>query len=142
MSEFEVIAETRTNTGTSPSRRYRRAGKIPGILYGAEKESTPILMDENEITKQLAHEAFFSHILNIKVDGKDTQAVIKALLRDPATSKVAHLDFLRVSSAHEIQMNVPLHFVYEEPSVWRATWWSTLKSAVCPKICRSTLTST
>ncbi|MDX1514603.1 MAG: 50S ribosomal protein L25/general stress protein Ctc [Gammaproteobacteria bacterium] len=114
MNQFEVIAETRKETGTPPSRRLRKAGKIPGVLYGADQDATPILMDENAITKQLEHEAFFSHILNIKVDGEDTQAVIKALQRDPATSKVAHLDFLRVSSAHEIEMNVPLHFINEE----------------------------
>lgn len=114
MSEFEVIAETRTEKGKGASRRYRKSGKIPGVLYGAEKDPTPILMSESLINKQLQYEAFFSHILNIKIDGNDTQAVIKALQRDPATSKVTHLDFLRVSSTHEIQMNVPLHFVNED----------------------------
>lgn len=114
MSEFEVVAEMRTEKGTGPCRRYRKAGKIPGVLYGAEKDPTLILMSESVINKQLQYEAFFSHILNIKVDGSDTQAVIKALQRDPATSKVTHLDFLRVSSTHEIQMNVPLHFVNED----------------------------
>lgn len=114
MSEFEVVAETRTEKGKGPSRRFRKAKKVPGVLYGAGKDPTPILMDENEIGKQLEYEAFFSHILNVKVDGEDTQAVIKALQRDPATSKIAHLDFLRVSSTHEIHMNVPLHFVNEE----------------------------
>lgn len=114
MSEFEVVAETRTEKGKGASRRYRKAGKVPAVLYGAEKDPTPILVDENAIVKQLQYEAFFSHILNIRVDGEDTQAVIKALQRDPATSKIAHLDFLRVSSTHEIQMNVPLHFVNED----------------------------
>ena len=114
MSEFEVIAETRAETGKGASRRYRKAGKVPGVLYGAEKDPTPILMNESVVNKQLKYEAFFSHILNIKVDGNDTQAVIKALQRDPATSRVTHLDFLRVSSTHEIQMNVPLHFVNED----------------------------
>ncbi len=114
MSEFEVVAELRSETGTGPSRRYRKAGKIPAVLYGAEKEVTPLLVNANEIRKQLENEAFFSHILTVKADGRETQAVLKALQRDPATAKVAHLDFLRVSSTQEIQMNVPLHFINED----------------------------
>ena len=114
MSEFEVVAELRQKTGTGPSRRYRRQGKIPAVLYGADKEPTPLLLDANAIGKQLAHEAFFSHILNVKVDGEDTQAVLRSLQRDPASSKVTHVDFFRVSATEEIQMNVPLHFVNED----------------------------
>ena len=114
MSEFEVVAELRSETGTGPSRRYRKAGKIPAVLYGAEKEVTPLLVNADEIRKQLENEAFFSHILTVKADGRETRAVLKALQRDPATAKVAHLDFLRVSSTQEIQMNVPLHFINED----------------------------
>jgi len=114
MSEYEVAAELRSETGTGPSRRYRRAGKIPAVLYGAEKEPTQLLVNANEIGKQLENEAFFSHILTVKADGRETQAVLKAMQRDPATAKVAHLDFLRISSTQEIQMNVPLHFINEE----------------------------
>jgi large subunit ribosomal protein L25 len=114
MSDFEVVAELRTETGTGPSRRYRKAGKIPAVLYGAEKEATSLLVNANEIGKQLENEAFFSHILTVKADGRETQAVLKAMQRDPATAKVAHMDFLRVSSTQEIQMNVPLHFINED----------------------------
>lgn len=116
MSEFEVVAELREQTGTGPSRRYRRQGKIPAVLYGADKDPTPLLVDANAIGKQLAHEAFFSHILNVKVDGEDTQAVLRSLQRDPATTKVTHVDFFRVSATEEIQMNVPLHFINEDKS--------------------------
>lgn len=116
MSEFEVVAELREQTGTGPSRRYRKQGKIPAVLYGADKDPTPLLLDANAIGKQLAHEAFFSHILNVKVDGEDTQAVLRSLQRDPATTKVTHVDFFRVSATEEIQMNVPLHFINEDKS--------------------------
>lgn len=116
MNEYEVAAELRKETGTGPSRRYRKQGKIPAVLYGADKEATPLLLDANEIGKQLAQEAFFSHILSVKVDGQETQAVLRSLQRDPASSKVTHVDFFRVSATEEIQMNVPLHFVNEEKS--------------------------
>jgi large subunit ribosomal protein L25 len=116
MNEFEVVAELRKETGTSPSRRYRKQGKIPAVLYGADKEATPLLLDANEIGKQFAQEAFFSHILNVKVDGEETQAVLRSLQRDPASSKITHVDFFRVSATEEIQMNVPLHFINEDKS--------------------------
>lgn len=114
MNEFEVVAELRKEIGTRPSRRYRRRGKIPAVLYGADREATPLLLDASEIGKQLSHEAFFSHILNVKVAGQETQAVVRSLQRDPASSMVTHVDFFRVSATEEIQMNVPLHFVNED----------------------------
>ena len=114
MNEFEVVAELRKETGTGPSRRYRKQGKIPAVLYGADKEAMALLLDANEIGKQLAQEAFFSHILSVKVDGKETQAVLRSLQRDPASSKITHVDFFRVSATEEIQMNVPLHFINED----------------------------
>lgn len=114
MNEYEVVAELRKETGTGPSRRYRKQGKIPAVLYGADKGATSLLLDANEIGKQLSQEAFFSHILNVKVDGEETQAVLRSLQRDPASSKVTHVDFLRVSATEEIQMNVPLHYINED----------------------------
>ncbi|HSS66711.1 MAG TPA: 50S ribosomal protein L25/general stress protein Ctc [Gammaproteobacteria bacterium] len=114
MNEFEVVAELRKEIGTRPSRRYRKQGKIPAVLYGADKEATPLLLDANQIGKQLSHEAFFSHILSVKVDGQESQAVLRSLQRDPASSKVTHVDFFRVSATEEIEMNVPLHFINED----------------------------
>jgi large subunit ribosomal protein L25 len=87
---------------------------IPAVLYGAGKDTVTIKLDANALHKQLENEAFFSHILDVKVDGQGTQAVLKALQRDPATDRVVHMDLLRVSSSQEITMHVPLHFVNEE----------------------------
>lgn len=114
MANFEMIAEPREGAGKAAARRVRREGKIPAVLYGAGKEATAILLDANTVKKQLENEAFFSHILDVKMDGQATQAVLKALQRDPATDQITHMDLLRVSSTHEITMNVPLHFVNEE----------------------------
>ena len=114
MNEFELRAELREGGGKGAARRLRRDGMIPAVLYGAGKDSVPIKLDSNTVHKQLENEAFFSHILDVKVDGEATQAVLKALQRDPATDRVVHLDLLRVSSTQEITMHVPLHFVNEE----------------------------
>ncbi len=114
MNEFELQAEPREGGGKGAARRLRRQGMIPAVLYGADKDAVPLKLNANTVHKQLENEAFFSHILDIKVGGEGTQAVLKALQRDPATDRIVHLDLLRVSSTQEITMHVPLHFINEE----------------------------
>ena len=84
------------------------------MLYGAGKDTVSLALDANDVHKRLANEAFFSHILDVQVGGEGTQAVLKALQRDPATDRVVHMDLLRVSSTQEITMHVPLHFMGED----------------------------
>ena len=82
--------------------------------YGVEEPEGLIKLDANDVHKRLENEAFFSHILDVKVGGDGTQAVLKALQRDPTTDQVTHMDLLRVSSTQAITMQVPLHFLGEE----------------------------
>ena len=114
MNEFEVVARPRTGLGTNASRRLRRTGKIPAILYGGGKDPMPLSLEENRIRKQVENEAFASHVLTVKIEGEESQAVLKSVHRDPATERVIHLDFQRISASSEIHMRVPLHFVNEE----------------------------
>ena len=114
MNDFEVVAQPRTALGTSASRRLRRSGQIPANLYGEGKDSTPLALEENRIRKQIENEAFAAHILTVKIEGEDSQAVLKSVHRDPVTDRVIHMDFQRISARSEIRMHVPLHFVNEE----------------------------
>ncbi len=114
MNEYELRGEPREGSGKGAARRLRREGMIPAVLYGAGKDTVSIKLDANDVHKRLENEAFFSHILDLKVGSDGTQAVLKALQRDPATDRVIHMDLLRVSSSQEITMHVPLHFVGEE----------------------------
>ncbi|MEN8174223.1 MAG: 50S ribosomal protein L25/general stress protein Ctc [Pseudomonadota bacterium] len=111
---FEINAEARSDTGKGASRRLRRAGMVPGIIYGTGKDPEMISVDHNELIKHLEHEAFYSHILAVKVDGTPRRVVLKDLQRHPAKPFVMHLDFLRVSESEKIKMHVPLHFLGEE----------------------------
>ena len=86
MNEFEVVARPRTGLGTNASRRLRRTGKIPAILYGGGKDPMPLSLEENRIRKQVENEAFASHVLSVKIEGEESQAVLKSVHRDPATS--------------------------------------------------------
>ncbi len=119
MNQFEVIAEPRSALGKGASRRLRRTGRLPGVLYGAGRDPVSISLETSRISKQMENEAFFSHILAVKVGGEEAQAVVKDLQRDPASSQVLHLDLLRVSSTEELHMRVPLHFINEEESPGR-----------------------
>jgi len=114
MNEYELQAELREGAGKGAARRLRRDGMIPAVLYGAGKDVVTIKLNAKDVHKSLENEAFFSHILDVKVGGEGTQAVLKALQRDPATDRVVHMDLLRVSSSQEITMHVPLHFVGED----------------------------
>ena len=116
MAEYELVGEQRTELGSAATRRLRKTGKVPAILFGGESAPTPFMLNQNEVRKHLENEAFSSHILRVKVGGQNEQAVLKAVQRDPITSDVTHMDLQRVSAKKEITMNVPLHFINEEDS--------------------------
>ncbi|HEC73032.1 MAG TPA: 50S ribosomal protein L25/general stress protein Ctc [Methylophaga aminisulfidivorans] len=112
---FEVSAEARTDKGKGASRRLRHAGKVPAVIYGADKEPASISVNHNQFIRHLAEEAFYAHILTLSVDGKKEQVVLKDLQRHPANdNKIIHADFLRIDAKHEMTMTVPLHFLNEE----------------------------
>jgi large subunit ribosomal protein L25 len=113
--EFTLTAESRAAQGKGASRRLRRLeGKIPAILYGADKEPTPISLLANQVAKAIENEAFYSHVLTLVLDGREEKAVIKDMQRHPAKGFVMHADFQRVDATHKLTMQVPLHFVNEE----------------------------
>ena len=119
MVEFELHADVRSEQGKGAVRRLRRGGRIPAIMYGAGKEPMPIELAENLVRRQLSNEAFFSHVLTVKVGGREERAVIKSLQRHPASERILHLDLLRVSETQRITMLVPIHFENEEDSPGR-----------------------
>ena len=112
---IEINAELRSDVGKGASRRLRRSGdKVPGIIYGAEEDPINLTLNTNELAKAMQSEAFFSQILDVKFDGKSQQAVLRDMQRNPATEKVLHVDFMRISANKPIQLSVPLHFVNED----------------------------
>ncbi len=114
MNEFEIIAETRTDTGKADIRRLRRTGKCPAVVYGAGKDPQPLSIDQNDLNKHLQNEAFHSHLLTLKIGSKKQQVVLKAMQRHPVNSQVTHLDLLRASAKQKLHMSVPLHFINED----------------------------
>lgn len=107
---FVLIAEPREDQGKGASRRLRRAGQVPAIVYGGGQPPQPINLSANELGKQLKVEAFYSHILTLKVGNSEQQVVLKDLQRHPVTNLAMHADFLRIVAGHAVRVHVPLHF--------------------------------
>ena len=113
---IEVIAQTRKQQGTGASRRLRRVGKVPGIVYGGKKPAVNIEIDHNGLYHQLRGEKFHASILTLNLDGASEQVLLRAFNMHPWKPQVQHIDFQRVSADEKIQMKVPLHFVNAEIS--------------------------
>ena len=111
---FELNAEPRTDTGKGASRRLRRAGKVPAIMYGGGKDPESLTLSHNEVLRNLEHEAFYSHILTIKVGGSDTPVILRDMQRHPSKPVVMHMDLQRISAREKLKTNVPLHFIGED----------------------------
>lgn len=108
---IEVIAQARAQEGSGASRRLRRAGKVPGIVYGGNTAAVSIELDHNSTYYALQNEAFHSSILNLVIDGKAEQVLLRASQWHAYKQQVLHVDFQRVAADQKLSMKVPLHFV-------------------------------
>ncbi|MDD5272463.1 MAG: 50S ribosomal protein L25/general stress protein Ctc [Methylovulum sp.] len=114
---FEFVAESRADLGTNGARRSRRQGNVPAVIYGGHSAPQMLVLNHNEVIKHLEHEAVYSHVLDITVDGKTEKAILKGVQRNPARFQILHLDFLRVDMSEAVKVHVPLHFINEATSV-------------------------
>lgn len=114
---FVFEAERRSGQGKGDSRRLRRSNQVPAVIYGGHAEPAHIALEHHKVLKNLENDAVYSHILTVRVDGKDETAILKALQRHPSRPIVMHMDFQRVSASDKIRVHVPLHFVNANISV-------------------------
>ena len=113
--QFELYAEVREDMGKGASRRLRRhAEKVPAIIYGGDKAPQAISLIRKDMEKALENEAFFSHVLAVKVGNGVEKAILKDLQRHPSKGFLMHADFQRVNENVEIKVHVPIHFLNEE----------------------------
>ena len=116
MATIEFTAFPRATEGRGASRRLRRTGKAPGIVYGGTAQPTPIELDHNALIHALRNEAFHSSILSMKLDGGASQVLLRDVQMHPFRHEVLHIDFQRVDPKRRIHMKVPLHFTNAETS--------------------------
>ncbi|MET0282598.1 MAG: 50S ribosomal protein L25/general stress protein Ctc [Steroidobacteraceae bacterium] len=108
---FEVVAESRNDQGKGASRRLRRAGKVPGILYGGKGEPTTVTLDQLKLLTMIDSEKFYSTVITVKVDGTDQQAIVKDIQLHPAKNQVLHVDLQRVLADQPLRIRLPIHFL-------------------------------
>ena len=113
---IEFTAFPRATEGRGASRRMRRGGKAPGIVYGGTTKPTPIELDHNALFHALRNEAFHASILTMKLDGAATKVLLRDVQMHPFRNEILHVDFQRVDENRKIHMKVPLHFVNGELS--------------------------
>ena len=111
---IEVAANTRKEQGTGASRRLRKTGKVPGILYGGKSEPVTIELDHNDLFHKLRNEKFHASILDLTLDGAKEQVLLRSFNMHPWKPQVQHIDFQRVLADQKVHMKVPLHFVNAE----------------------------
>jgi large subunit ribosomal protein L25 len=110
-TSFELVADARDGVqGKGASRRLRRAGKVPAILYGGHLEPRQITLDHQNLLTLLVNERFFSTILSLKINGEAQAAILKDVQRHPAKNQILHMDLQRVLENEKIRMRIPLHF--------------------------------
>ncbi|TAK79299.1 MAG: 50S ribosomal protein L25/general stress protein Ctc [Gammaproteobacteria bacterium] len=111
---FEIEADVRHDMGKGASRRLRHTGKVPAVVYGGGEAAVSITVEQKKIAKSLEHEAFYSHILTLKTNGKAERVILKDVQRHPYKPSIMHLDLQRVRADEKLHMHVPLHFIGAE----------------------------
>jgi large subunit ribosomal protein L25 len=114
MSSFEFNATKRDVQGSSASRRLRRAGRVPGVIYGAGKPAVSFDVDHNDIYQCLRKEAFHSSVVTANLDGAKEQVLLRDVQLHAYKPLVLHVDFQRVDANTELHTKVPLHFTNGE----------------------------
>ena len=116
MSEHKISATSRKDEGKGASRRLRHAGMIPAVVYGGDAAPQSIQLEHEKTWLLSQNEWFYSSIIDLEIDGKVQQAILRDMQRHPYRQIIMHLDFQRVDASKVLRTSVPLHFVNEDTS--------------------------
>lgn len=111
---ISIAAERRARVGKGGAREIRRSARVPAIIYGSDREPTPISVDDRELLKQMRGGAFFSNVYEIDVAGEKHRVLARDLQRHPVSGAPMHVDFMRFSASTRVQVDVNIVFVNEE----------------------------
>ncbi|MGA8277994.1 MAG: 50S ribosomal protein L25/general stress protein Ctc [Rhodanobacteraceae bacterium] len=112
----EIPVQGREDGGKGASRRLRRAGKVPAIVYGAHLDPVSVQLEHKDVLLASKHEWFYSSILDLNLGGDRQKVLLRDMQRHPFKMQILHLDFQRVSENEKIRLRVPLHFLNQEKS--------------------------
>lgn len=112
--QIEIKATKREGKGTGASRRLRRAGNVPGVVYGAGKDAVSVEFEHKALFMQFRHEAFHASVLTLDVDGTKESVLLRDYQMHPVRNTIQHVDFQRVSATEKLHVKVPFHFINAE----------------------------
>ena len=115
-TEHKITAFGREDAGKGASRRLRRAGRIPAIVYGGDAAPRSVQLEHEKTWLASQNEWFYSSILDLDLDGKVQKVLLRDIQRHPYRQQIMHIDFQRVSENQAIRVSVPLHFLNEDKS--------------------------
>ena len=111
MDQITLRAETGRETGTRPSRRLRREGRIPATLYGRGIDAMTVDVDGRELYAALTTEAGLNALINVEVGKEEHLAVAREVQRHPVRGEITHLDFVKISLDEVIEAEVGIEFI-------------------------------
>jgi large subunit ribosomal protein L25 len=111
---ISLAAEPRPTGGKGAARAVRRAGRVPGIIYGDGKAPTPVSFEPRELSRALSRPGFFATIVDVGVDGATHRTLARDVQYHPVTDGALHVDFMRVGAGAEVRVSVPVSFVNHE----------------------------
>jgi large subunit ribosomal protein L25 len=117
MSEVTLVAETGRELGTRPSRRVRREGRVPGVVYGSGGAATSLTVDRGDLRRALSTDAGINALITLTLDGESHLTLVRELQRHPVRREVVHIDFLKVAADAPIEVEVPIRLVGEAKQV-------------------------
>ena len=116
MADIILNVEVRDRTGTGGARDTRRAGKVPGVLYGGSKDPVAIAVKSNEFRKALYTGKLLGHMVTLKYGDESQPVIAKVIDMHPVTDEPWHFDLYRVDADQQIKIEVPVHFINQEAS--------------------------
>jgi large subunit ribosomal protein L25 len=117
MEEILLTANTTREIGSSSSRRVRKDGVVPGVLYGLNEKSVPLSVTWPDLRRVLTTESGINAIIQLEIDGKKQMTIVKDIQRHPVKRDVMHVDFLRIDPDKNVIVDIPLLMIGEAREV-------------------------
>ncbi|MBR13464.1 MAG: 50S ribosomal protein L25 [Acidimicrobiaceae bacterium] len=108
MADLVLNTEEKTTIGSRSSRRLRRDGKVPGVLYGLGQDPEIFSVDYGDLRGALTTDAGLNALIQLSVNGTNQLSILKSLQRHPVKDEVIHVDFVRIDPNQELAVEVPI----------------------------------
>ena len=113
-SQYILSAVKRENFGKRATKSYRRENLVPAEIYGTSKDNQSVLVNSFELDNQTKDPQFYSNVIDLSVDDKKVEVILKEIQRDPTKSNITHIDFLMIDQNVRIEVNVQIKFINED----------------------------